>query len=1155
VNALDPVDSAPPASVEAGARLLPIVGIGASAGGLEAFEKFFRACPAHTGMAFVLVPHLDPDHPSLLAEILQRITAMPVLDASDRMVVLADHVYIIPPNREMSIRNGVLLLSVPSQARGQRLPIDGFLRSLAEDRAEKAIGIVLSGTASDGTLGLRAILGANGVCMVQEPASARYDGMPQSAIAAGYVTHILPPEEMPAMLLDLNRQSDFHPRAQRILPPATLSGVSQVLLQVRHATGHDFSLYKKHLIVRRIERRMALQGIENMGVYARFLKTSPVEIQALYHELLINVTSFFRDPQAFEALKEEVLARLLADKPVGEVFRVWVPACASGEEAYSIAILLRELMDERRCEIKVQIFATDLDAEVVMQARKGVYPASIAPDVRPERLTRFFTPCANGYKVNKSLREMLVFAEHSVIKDPPFTQLDLLSCRNLLIYLEAELQANVLATFHYALNPGGILFLSTSESIGRYAELFSVIDRQWKFYRVAQVPATSRGARFGAGMMDKTDPTAPAGQGGQRPARLAAEFAGRVSQSNIATQSNRLLLSAYAPASVTTDASGNILYIHGDVSRYLCQPPGPVTGNVVDMARAGLQFDLRLALINAAGQGKPTLGREVAMQRDGVEARVSLSVRLLPAPQSAAGGRLLLVSFQEVVEPGALENAVEKTFEKALENPLENAVEGAQAANAPRSRRKLHVAPATTARLEYLERELAYARENLQATIEYQQQTNEQLGSLNEELKSTNEELQSSNEELETTQEHLRSLNAAAGSVNAELGDAVEQLRDMGNEMKNLLDNVTSGTLFLDRGLRIQRYTKEALKVFHLVASDVGRPLSHIKSNLVEGVEEGGDLLAQLHAAIETLIPATRELCTKDGSWFQARMVPYRTVDNIIEGVVLSFSDISEARRASEALRRSNAILGAAQEIAHLGSWEFDVASGAQRWSSEMFRLFGYPPVDTPMSLDAILNTLVPAERERVGQALQAAIANATPYDVEYRIKRPDGALRDLRARATPVLDGKGCVMSLLGATLDVTAVREAERVKLAAVQLARELAEGIVSMVREPLIVLDGDLAVVSANASFYRIFQLAPPETLGRRLYDLQDGQWRIPALRHLLENILPKDQAMEGYVLEHSFPGLGARHLLLNARRIVTALGNTHLILLTIERSDLP
>jgi two-component system CheB/CheR fusion protein len=989
------MDEVPAAAASAGSAVapaFPIVGIGASAGGLEAFEAFFHACPADTGMAFVLVPHLDPGHESLLTEILQRSTAMPVVQALDQVVVAADHVYVIPPNREMAILNGVLQLSVPELARGMRMPIDAFLRSLAEDQAERAIGIILSGTATDGTLGLRAILGAGGVCMVQDPATAKYDGMPKSAINAGYTTHILPADKMPAMLLNIARQATFRVAVPVVRPEKAVNGMNQVLLQLRSSTGHDFSLYKKSTIGRRIERRMAQHNIDDVAVYARFLKKNPVETQKLFKELLINVTSFFRDPEAFVALKDTILPPLLAGKPAGYVFRVWVAGCASGEEAYSIAIVLLELQDAIKArheqELSIQIYATDLDDDAIATARAGRYPPNIAQDVTPERLRRFFIKDETGYKVKKDIRDLVVFAVQSVIKDPPFTKLDLLSCRNLLIYLESEQQNRLIPTFHYALKPDGVLFLSTSESITNHPELFSALDRKWKFYRAVHSAAATRAqAASYASWAENSHSRAP------------EVVMNKPKQTNFDELTRRVLLQSYAPASVVTDLKGNILYVYGDTGRYLRPAPGQATLNVVEMAREGLQLDLRSIFLNDPAHAVPTLNREVSVKTNGGFSMVSFSVRRMPTQHRdagvEAGETLLLVSFQDIAGSA---------------NPPAKPAGGGRGGKSGKSGGKSASAPADQQHVEQLERELAYARENQQATTAEQQAFNEELKSTNEELQSTNEELQSSNEELETAKEELQSLNEEMVTVNSELNAKIEQMSDIQNDVKNLMDSSSIGTLFIDHHLFIRRYTPATVKIYRVIPSDIGRPLADIKSNI-----EGNDLLAELQTVLDTLIPIEREVRTTDGAWYLARMQPYRTLDNVIAGVVLTFTTVTDYKLASEAVKR------------------------------------------------------------------------------------------------------------------------------------AQVLAEGIINTVSEPLIVLDSALQVVSAGHSFYRHFRVTPEDTVGRKIYDLGNGQWAIPALRELLENILPQKQVMDGYVVEHDFPSLGPRRMVLNARRIVTAPGDTELILL--------
>jgi len=617
-----------------------IVGIGASAGGLEAFENFFRNVPPECGMAFVLVPHLDPSHASILTEILQRSTTMPVVEAQDQVKVDSDHVYVIPPNRDMSVLHGTLLLSTPELPRGQRMPIDSFLRSLAEDQGEKAIGIILSGTGTDGTLGLRAIIGAGGISLVQDPATAKYDGMPSSAIQSGYATHILPVEKMPG-LLSSGRIAGQRPET----PAAVTDGLNRILLQLRSATGHDFTQYKKSTIGRRIERRMAMHDIDDREVYARYLKAHPPEVQALFKELLINVTNFFRDPEAFDALKQDILPQLFADKPDDYVFRVWVAGCASGEEAYSIAILLCEYMDETNREFKVQLYATDLDDDAIASARAGLYPPNIAQDITPERLRRFFIKEDAGYRVKKNIREMVVFAVQNVIKDPPFTRLDLLCCRNLMIYLEPVIQNRLIPAFHYALKPDGVLFLSPSESIASHPELFAPINRKWKFYRAVGGMVTTRKMA----QADLAWTRGPHTKG-------AEEVVKKIRETNFAELTRQALLQTYAPASVVTDVKGNILYVHGDTGKYLRPAPGQATLNVIEMAREGLQLELRAALLLAAsketaGQGTICCGREVSVKTNGHFQRVHFDVRMLQAPEN--GEKMLLVSFQDVEFPMA----------------------------------------------------------------------------------------------------------------------------------------------------------------------------------------------------------------------------------------------------------------------------------------------------------------------------------------------------------------------------------------------------------------------------------------------------------------------------------------------------------------------
>ena len=946
---------------------VPIVALGASAGGLEAFEQFFRHAAPDGRMAFVLVTHLDPGHASMLTEILQKTTAMPVVEAQDQMVVKPNQVHVIPPNRDMAVFRGALQLSVPETPRGQRMPIDSFFRSLAEEQGEAAVCVILSGSGTDGTLGLRAVQGAGGVSFVQEPSSAKYDGMPTSAIRSGLATYVLPVEEMPrqiAAYVHALRNRSFSPA----LPvPAGGGALSKVLLLLRSQTGHDFSLYKQSTIHRRVERRMTILGIEAADLYARYLQEHPEEVKLLFKELLINVTSFFRDAEAFAALKRDVFPLLFEGKPDDYVFRVWVPGCSTGEEAYSIAMVLREHMDESRRELKVQLFGTDVDEDAITAARSGRYPRNIGMDVSADRLRRFFVPEESGYAITKTIRDMVIFATQDVIKGPPFTKLDLVSCRNVLIYLEPELQSRLIPVFHYALKPGGVLFLSPSEGIGSHTDLFGAINRKCRFFQVKASVASTRALTGGLARTGD----APKGIG---------EEARKAKDPSVADLTRKALLESYAPPSVLTDETGNVLYVHGDTGRYLRMAPGQPSLNAIAMAREGLQLELRRAIHDAATKKRRVVCKDVPFKSHGVLHGVTLTAR--PLKEEQAGRGLLIVTFQDAGPPAPPRAAGSKRPARAREST----------------------------RVRQIEHELLHTRKTLQATIDELQASSEDLKSMNEELQSTNEELQSTNQEIETSKEELQSINEELLTVNAELQVKIEQLTGLQNDMKNLLDNTSIGTIFLDRHLAIRRFSREAATMFRLVASDVGRPLGDIKSNV-----EGEDLVEDARAVLDSLVPRDKQVQTTAHAWYLVRILPYRTLENVIEGVVLTSTEITAMKKIEEAVRE------------------------------------------------------------------------------------------------------------------------------------ARSYAESLVDTVREPLLVLDGQLRVVSAGRSFYRTFGVTAEETVGRRVYELGERQWDIPKLRERLETILRQDVSFEDLEVEHPLPAIGPRRMLLNARRVP---GRAQLILLAIE-----
>ncbi|MGO9892970.1 MAG: chemotaxis protein CheB, partial [Bryobacteraceae bacterium] len=739
----------------------PIVGIGASAGGLAAFEAFFSGMPADTdpGMAFVLVQHLAPDHKSILSELVKRYTRMEVFQVADGMAVRPNCAYIIPPNRDMAFLNGTLQLLEPAAPRGQRLPIDFFFRSLAQDQGERAIGIVLSGTGSDGTQGVRAIKGEGGMAMAQEPKSTEYDGMPRAAIATGLVDFVLPPAEMPAQLIAYAARV-FGKISLPAAPPAPKAedALKKIFVLLRAQTGHDFSQYKRSTFVRRVERRMAVHQIERLDEYVRYLRQTPNDVEALFRDLLIGVTSFFRDPQAFGALQEQGIPRLFAGKPTGASIRFWVPGCSTGEEAYSLAILLQERMAELKQNFKLSVFATDIDRHAIESARAGVYPASIAADISPERLARFFSqePDGSSYRIQKGIRDRIIFSEQDVIKDPPFSKLDLISCRNLLIYMGGELQKKLLPLFHYALNPDGMLFLGTSETVGEFVDLFATLDRKSKLYQRREAVA---------GAYLPGPPRLPAED---RPVSRPAGKAPGESKLPVRELTERVLLEQCAPPSALVNERGHIFYVHGRTGKYLEPAPGEADMNILKMAREGLRPELIAALHKAVALKEPVRHAGLRVKTNGDFTIVNLTVQPMPAsPDLEAAARLFLVIFEDAPAAGP------ERFQEAASLDA-----GGEAGENPTD---------ADARIATLKQKLRAKEEHLQSTNEELATSNEELKSSNEEMQSVNEELQSTNEELETSKEELQSVNEELATVNTELQNKVADLMRSNNDMNNLL--------------------------------------------------------------------------------------------------------------------------------------------------------------------------------------------------------------------------------------------------------------------------------------------------------------------------------------------------------------------------------
>ena len=949
-----------------------IVGIGASAGGLEALEEFFRNMPPNCGMAFVVISHQHAGHVSLLPSLLSRCTAMLVVEATDGMEVEANHVCLAPGGISLAIIHGTLHFMEPALQERVPLPIDYFFRSLAEDQKQRAVGIILSGTGTDGTVGLRAIKAESGMTIAQEPQSAKYQGMPRSAITAGVVDVVQPADQMSEPLLAYARSLT---RPAPSLPERDGSRtLEKIYILLRDRTGNDFSLYKENTIHRRIERRMNVHQIANMRQYLRFVQANPSELDALFQELLIGVTSFFRDPQAFEILVAKGLPTLVKGKPQGATLRLWLAGCSTGEEAYSLAILLKEYLTQQQLRLTVQIFASDLDSRAIETARAGLYPVGIAGDLTPERLQRFFTKEDSRYRVKKEIRDLVVFATHNILTDAPFTKLDLLSCRNLLIYLGTKAQHKLLPLFHYALKPNGILFLGPSETIGGFESLFTVIDRKWKlFSRTAELGTVPHLERFPAGLIKGTTGTHVEAKVPLPPTHPPS----------ISTLIQNLLVSRYAPAAVVVNARGEVVYVHGHTGAYLEPAPGQPTYRLIEMAREGLKHDLATALHQAAVQEDEVVRHGLRVKANGGVILVNLIVKKITEPETLQG--LLLVTFDQVRVD---KTAARKSVPARVAAPVKKGEPG-------------------------LMQELEFTKQRLQRTIEELQTSNEEEKSTNEELQSTNEELQSTNEEMETAKEELQSLNEELVTVNSELQGKLDALADANDDLQNLFNSTEVATIFLDNDLRIKRFTAEAKRVSNLIASDAGRPLSDIVSKLASD-----RLLEDAQDVLQTLVVKEREVQVADGSWFVMRILPYRTFKNSIDGLVLTF--------------------------------------------------------------------------------------------------------------------------------MDITKIKKAELV----VEAVRGVAASIVETVRGPLLVLDDQLRVVLANQSFYRIFQVTPREVEQQLLYHLCNGAWNIPALRHLLEEILPKSSSFQDFVVDQIFPRIGQRVLALNGRQLEQALVLPGRILLAME-----
>ncbi len=839
----------------------PVVGIGASAGGLEALEQFFGNTPDNSGMAFVVIQHLDPTHIGIMPELLQRTTKMKVVQAADHLKIKPGFVYVIPPNKSMSILNGFLHLFKPVELRGLRLPIDFFFRSLAEDQKENSIGVILSGMGSDGSLGVKAIKEKNGIVLVQAPVNAKFDSMPKSALNSVNVDILASAEELPGKLISLLKTPpSFVPKPES--DTKSIGNLEKIIILLRTQTGNDFSLYKKNTLFRRIERRMNVHRVDKIAGYVRFLTENPNELDILFKELLIGVTNFFRDALVWEKLKKNVLPDLLKNLPDGYTFRAWITGGSTGEEAYSLAIILSEVYEKIKQgkNLNFQIFSTDIDSDAVEKARKGIFNHNIVSDVSPERIGKYFTKEENSFRINTSIREMVVFAPHNVIKDPPFTKLDLLLCRNVLIYMESELQKKLMNLFHYSLNQGGVMVLGSAESDNSQNNLFIPVDAKLKIYKRSAAIANTELLEFPSSFLHKKN---------LMPEKIKIDK----NPDNIQMLADRLLLQNFAPASVLISQDGDILYITGRTGKYLEPAAGKANMNIYAMAREGLRNELLGAVRKAKQSIEPVKLHNLKVGINGGTQIVDITLQLIEKPEAIKG--TIMIVFSDVA-------AIYK--QKSGKSKKEK--------------------PDASSREKELEIELQKVAEELQSTREEMQTTQEELKSTNEEMQSTNEELQSTNEELTTSKEEMQSLNEELQTVNVELQSKVSDLIIVNNDMKNLLNSTDIATLFLDKELNIRRFTNQLTKIFKLRQSDIGRPFTDMVTNL-----QYPDMKNHANEVLRSLVFKETSIPSLDDKWFKVRIMPYRTFDDHIDGLVITFIDITESKKMETELNKTIALL------------------------------------------------------------------------------------------------------------------------------------------------------------------------------------------------------------------------------------------------------
>ena len=949
------------------------VGIGASAGGLEAIETFFANMPPDSGMAFIIIQHLSPDYKSLMVELLSKRTPMQVCRAEEGMTVEPNCVYLIPPKKNLTIFHGRLLLSDQDHSRGINLPIDVFLRSLAEDQGESAVGIVLSGTGSDGMRGIRAIKESGGMVMVQDPESAKFDGMPRSAISTGLADFILAPEEMPLQLLSY-AQHPYVATPERGKAMITDEDcMTRIFALLRERTRVDFTYYKPSTVVRRIERRMTVNQIHEIPDYVKFMESHAGEVQALYRELLIGVTSFFRDREAFELLGEKWIPELLGREGHREV-RLWVAGCSSGEEAYSIAILCREVIESTGRAGDVKVFATDIDRDAILRAGSGIYPESIAADISPTYLSKYFHRRSDSFQITRNIREMVVFAQHNLVKDPPFTNIDLISCRNLLIYLQPVLQRKALELFNFSLNPQGLLFLGSSETTGDMTEYFEPLNHRWKIYR-------SRGRRRPTGVASEIL-TSHGLRSTPLRARPAAFRGLRTQEEN---RFHERLLSAiagdYVPLTLVVNDQMELLHVLGDTEGYMRVPAGKMQNDVTKMVVGDLQIPLATGVQKCFQNYEEIRYSNIRLK--GANGYRTVQMRIKPMPEKKGQEPLAVVFIEEIAKSD-------------VGDPGEILV-------------NYDVGRETQQRISDLEQDLQFTKENLQATIE-------ELETSNEELQATNEELLASNEELQSTNEELQSVNEELYTVNAEYQTKILELTELTHDVDNLLASTQIATLFLDENLEIRKFTPQITRIYRIMDKDLGRPISHLSHCLVN-VEP----LALIQRVHESAKPIEIPVETDDGRWYLLRAFPYHVGPQTFSGVVLTFIEITQLRKTQRALKEIEDRFKLVAELAVDGIWDWKVGTDEEYLSPNLKAMLGYEDHEIASSHSTWKQLVLPEDLPLARHAYEQHVKHGKTYSVPLRFRHRNGSIVLVLSRGVVIRGNDGRIERMIGMHTDIS--------------------------------------------------------------------------------------------------------------------------------------